>query len=170
MLPTKQSITKTKEARRRAEGDGPTHQVVAVGELGHGGALAAGDNEGVEAEELLRLSHLHAPHRDPPQRCTPTQRPAESTTRPSTSCPSNRANRIPYRPGARCRSPAARGRPPPPLPSPPLLRLGTRGLVGGRERRLVVGWWLVTSRGAEWEGWEGRKKPHVAEAAAATRG
>jgi len=43
--------------------------------------------------------------------------------------------------------------------------------MGGSERERRGGWWsgaewLVTSRGA---GWKGRKKPHVAEAAAAAR-
>lgn len=162
-----------------AEREGPTHQVVVVGELGHGGALAAGDDERVEADELLRLAHLHAPHPDPPQRCTtpithPHPERNKSTTRPPGQAArgaerERRGIGVPYRPGARCRSPAARGRPPPPLP--PFVSLPR--LVGSERRRGGWWWWwsgggLVTSRGRV-EG-EGGKKPHVAEAAAATRG
>jgi hypothetical protein len=49
-----------------------TYEVVVVSELGHGGALAAGDDERVEAQQLLRLAHLHPLGSDPPQRCTHT--------------------------------------------------------------------------------------------------
>ena len=54
-----------------------TYQVVVVGELGHGGALAAGDDERVEAPQLIRLAHLHPVDPDPPQRC-PDRQPTES--------------------------------------------------------------------------------------------
>lgn len=124
-----------------------------VGELGHGGALAAGDDERVDTEELLRLAHLHAPHPDPPQRCIypPTHTYTHTSEINNTSIchpvgSRGRRNRIPYRPCARCRSPAARGRPPPPLPSsrPCYPDLGTRvpvdGWVGEREARRLVEW------------------------------
>lgn len=38
-------------------------------ELGHGGALAARDDEGVDGLQLLRLPYLHPFHPYPPQRC-----------------------------------------------------------------------------------------------------
>lgn len=134
---TNQSAGRKMERER----EGPTHQVVVVGELGHGGALAAGDDERVEAEELLRLAHLHPPHPDPPQRCNPitththTHAPtAKSTTRPSASSAWSRDG-IGFRTGqvlvvgALQREDAHHRHC---LPSLPLLRLGARGLVGQR--------------------------------------
>lgn len=40
-----------------------------VGELGHGGALPAGDDQRADALQLLRLPYLHSLHPEPPKRC-----------------------------------------------------------------------------------------------------
>lgn len=160
-VPTNQLIANRKTRRRTDEG--ATHQVVVVGELGHGGALATGDDERVNAGELLRLAHLHSPHPDPPQRCANRRtRPAKSTNERVANEKQGRGGGIggAYRPCARCRSPAARGRPPPPLPL--FAASGRVGLVAQKSELkreaagcavVVVDWWgwLVTSRGMERE-------------------
>jgi len=141
---------KGKKGTRRAEGGGPTHQVVVVGELGHGGALAAGDDERVDAEELLRLAHLHPLHPDPPQRCTHPHTPVKSTTRASAIWWAAEGDEIGFRTGhvlvvgALQREDAHHRHCPPPDPAPPTSRRAFRW-VGRSERearRLVErsGW------------------------------
>lgn len=146
-----------------------TYKVVVVGELGHGGALAAGDDERVEALQLLRLAHLHPLHPDPPQRCADTR---QNQKMPTQTCIIKAREMSVYRPCARCRIPAARGRrPPPSLPASLCLSLGNWGAWlrlnrwgGGQSLRDRGGWCLVVASpdGMEGSEREGRKKVHVA--------
>lgn len=41
-----------------------------LGKLGHGGALAAGDDESIDALQLRPLPNLHSLRPDLPQRCS----------------------------------------------------------------------------------------------------
>lgn len=45
------------------------NKIVVVGELGHGGALAARDNEGIDGLQLLRFPNLHTLLSYPSQCC-----------------------------------------------------------------------------------------------------
>lgn len=45
------------------------NKIVVVGELGHGGALTARDNEGIDGLQLLRFPNLHTLLPYPSQYC-----------------------------------------------------------------------------------------------------